>query len=87
MNIPFDLELAKMALRVDTGYIATVRGDTVEIMTWKGSDGYIYGKVHSGLSNAIFYCVWNTAGKITSKGFAKEFGNEFDLVIKPTISL
>ena len=87
MNIPFDLELAKMALRVDTGYIATVRGDTVEIITWEGKDGYIYGKVHSGLSNMIFHCAWDTAGKNVSKAFAKELGNGFDLVIKPTISL
>ena len=87
MTIPFDLELAKMALRVDTGYIATVQGDVVEIMTWEGRDGYIYGKVHSGFGNMIFHCVWNTAGKNISKGFAKELGNEFDLVIKPTIPL
>lgn len=89
MTIPFDLGLAKMALRVDTGYIATVQGDIVEIMTWQGRDGYIYGKVHSGpTGNMIFHCAWDTAGKIiASKGFAKEFGNEFNLVIKPTISL
>ena len=88
MTIPFDLELARMALRVDTGYIATMKGDVVEIITWEGKGGYIYGKVHSGLSNIIFHCAWDTAGKIiTSKGFAKEFGNKFDLVIKPTISL
>lgn len=86
MNIPFDLELAKMTLRVDTGYVATVRGDTVEIITWEGRDGFIHGKVHSGLNNMIFHCAWNTTGKIISKGFAR-LGSEFDLVIKPIISL
>lgn len=84
MNIPFDLELAKMAVMVDTGYVATVQGDIVEIMTWKGNDGYIYGKVHSGpTGNMIFHCVWNTMGEITARGL----GSEFDLVIKPTIYL
>jgi hypothetical protein len=84
MTIPFDLELAKMAVMVDTGYVATVQGDIVEIMTWRGSDGYIHGKVHSGPpGNMIFHCVWNIMGEIT----ARSLGSEFDLVIKPTISL
>lgn len=82
MIIPFDIKLAKMAVEADTGYITTVGGDMVEIMVWKGTNEYIYGKVYIGVGR-ILHCAWDTAGKI----IMPSYGDELNLIIKPTISL
>lgn len=82
MKIPFDVEIAKLALAAETGKIVTRNGYPAEITCWDGSNNIwpIMGKVDGVLCNEI---LWTEEGK----WFNSEIDTELDLFIETDFDL
>lgn len=80
MVIPFDIEMAKLALKFDSGVIKTLSGDKVFITDWERQNfSYpIYGKIFDLVSKSWFPASWTKSGHYEHDNVT----NELDLIIE-----
>lgn len=83
MNIPFDIETARLAILGKTGKIIARNGNSVEIITWTGEhpiapiEGYV--NIPHKVSR---FCRWNEEGVCLNTAYA-----DFDLFIEVDSSI
>lgn len=97
MTLDFDLDLAKLAISLETGILVTKNGCFVEITEWHKKvdglnlfviEGYCYTppgeKITSWdvMGHKRRFCEWSLEGNCINS-----LTDYFDLVIKPTIPL